>query len=274
MIQSQPERINVNAPALKPQRARDKTGLLARVTVGKQPAPRRTLIYGLHGVGKSTFASHAPEPVFLDTEGGLNDLDAPRFPQLKTLIDFKACLRALHREEHDYKTVVIDSLDWLEPLMWAEVCEQHGEKSIESFGYGRGYVLALSHWRNILNGLDALRRDRSIAVVLVAHSKIERFESPDTESYDRYAPRLHKSASALVTEWCDEVLFATYKVFTKTLRERFNKERTQAIGTGERIMWTTERPCALAKNRLRLPEQINLDWDEYAKHFDWKGGES
>ena len=104
-------------------------------------------------------------------------------------------------------------------------------------------------------------------VILIAHAKIERFENPETDAYDRYSPRLNKHASALIQEWCDEVLFATYKVHTKQTEEGFDKTRTRGIGTGDRIIRTTERPAHMAKNRMDLPEELPLDYRVYAEHL-------
>jgi len=104
-------------------------------------------------------------------------------------------------------------------------------------------------------------------IVLIAHAKIERFENPETDTYDRYVPRLHRLASAMIQEWCDEVFFATYKVYTKKSDEGFNRTRTHGIGTGERIIRTTERPAHVAKNRLNLPDELPLDWEAYSKYF-------
>ena len=118
----------------------------------------------------------------------------------------------------------------------------------------------------MLAGLDALRNERGMEVILVAHAQIEKFANPETETYDRYAPRLQKLASALVQEWCDEVLFATYRVHTRTATEGFDRKRVQAIGTGERILRTTERPAHVAKNRLALPDEIPLDHRVYAAY--------
>jgi hypothetical protein len=101
-------------------------------------------------------------------------------------------------------------------------------------------------------------------VMLTAHAQIERFANPETDAYDRYSPRLQKLGSALVQEWCDEVLFATYKVHTKTTSEGFDRKRVQGIGTGERVIRTTERPAHVAKNRLNLPDEIPLDYRIYA----------
>lgn len=140
-------------------------------------------------------------------------------------------------------------------------------ENIEDFGFARGDMYALDYWKEFLDGLNALRNERGMMVVLIAHSKIERFENPETDPYDRYSPRLNKHASALVQEWCDEVLFATYKVHTKQTDEGFDNVRTRGIGTGDRILRTTERPAHMAKNRLNLPEEMPLDFRVYGQYL-------
>jgi hypothetical protein len=226
------------------------------------------MLYGVHGVGKSSFGARAPTPIFVQTEDGLGEIDVDRFPLATTYAEVMKAIGELYEEEHDYKTVVVDSLDWLERLVWTEVCRRRGLESIEDAGYGKGYVFALDLWREILDGLSALRSKRVMGVVLIAHSRIERFENPETETYDRYVPRLHKLASAIVQEWADEVLFATYRIHTKKVDEGFGRKRAQGIGTGERILRTTERPAHVAKNRLNLPDELPLDWEAYASHFN------
>jgi len=241
--------------------------LLEQVTSGRNPAPRRVMLYGTHGIGKSTFASCAPKPVFIQTEDGLGEIDCDKFPLTATFDQAMQALSELYTEKHPYRTVVVDSLDWLERLIWAEVCRKRNVESIEDIGYAKGYVFALTQWREFLEGLTALRNDKGMIVVLIAHARIERFENPETESYDRYVPRLHRLASQVLQEWCDEVLFATFKVYTKQTDEGFDRKRTQGIGTGERIIRTVERPAHVAKNRLSLPEEMPLDWNVYAKHL-------
>jgi len=239
--------------------------LLGQVTIGRSPAPRRVMIYGTHGVGKSTFASMAEKPVFIQTEDGLGEIDCAKFPLAQSFGQVMTILSELYTNKHEFKTVAVDSLDWLERLIWADICRQRSLESIEDIGYAKGYIFALTQWREFLEGLTALRRDKGMTVVMIAHAKIERFENPETESYDHYVPRLHKIAAAIVQEWCDEVLFATYKVHTKQNDEGFNRKRTQGIGSGERIIRTTERPAHIAKNRLNLPDELPLDWNAYAK---------
>jgi hypothetical protein len=238
---------------------------LASILTGAKPGPRRMLVYGTAGIGKSTFATCAPSPVVIQTEDGLNEIDCHKFPVAQSLDEVMAGLASLYSEDHGYRTIVIDSLDWLERLIWAKVCSTRQVASIEDIGYGTGYTFAIQHWRDVLDGLTALRDRRGMAVILIAHAKIERFEDPQTEAYDRYTPRLHKTASALVSEWCDEVLFASYRVFTKAQDEGFNRTRVQGLGSGERVLKTSERPAHLAKNRLNLPDELPLAWGEFAK---------
>jgi hypothetical protein len=123
----------------------------------------------------------------------------------------------LAAEPHDFETVVLDSLDWLERLIWDRVCAGFSVKNIEKAdgGYARGYLLALNYWRELLEQLNRLRNQRHMIIVLIAHAKVERFEDPEAPPYDRYSPRLHKHAAALLTEWCDAVLFATRKFRTR-----------------------------------------------------------
>jgi len=241
--------------------------LLEQVQTGKRPVPRRVMNYGVHGVGKSTWASQSDSPIFIQTEDGLGQIDCAKFPLAETYAQVIQALSELYSEPHDYQTVVIDTLDWLERLIWAEVCRKRGVENIEDIGYAKGYAFALTQWREVLEGLTALRNERGMMIILIAHSQIEKFENPETDSYDRYVPRLHRHASALVQEWCDEVLFATYKVHTKQVDEGFGRTKAKGIGTGERIIRTTERPAHVAKNRLGLPDELPLDWQAYAQYL-------
>lgn len=210
--------------------------------------------------------------MFLPTEDGLSNITGPRFPLLSSYGSIMQAIGELCEGEHQFGTAIIDSVDWLEPLVWKQVCDCNPKngmpaKSIEDYGYGKGYGMAGPLWQDILDGLNYLRTDRGMHIILIGHCKVEKFENPETEAYDRYAPRLHKVASALVQEWCDEVLFASYKVFTRETDEGFQRKRTRGIGSSERVIRTVEQPFCQAKNRLGLPDELPLVWDEYAKHL-------
>ena len=227
---------------------------------------RRVLVYGTHGIGKSSFAASAPNPLVLDLEDGLGDIEVASSPKISRVADLMGWITELYEKDHDWKTIVIDSVDWLERIIWSYTCEQHNKKAIEDFGFGKGYKYALENWSDVLEGLDALRNDKGMSVLLIAHSQTEKYENPETEPYDRYSPRLHKGASALVQEWCDEGLFACYRVHTTKDRGK-SGERHRGIGGEERVLRTRERPFCLAKNRLNMPDEIPLSWDSYSEHW-------
>lgn len=217
----------------------------------------------------STFGSGAPGAIFIPTEDGLGEIDCHRFPLCRSLSEVMACLNAMRREEHSYQTLVIDSLDWLERLIFDEVCREYGVRSIEKAdgGYARGYVHALTHWRKILTELDGIRNERNMAIILLAHAKIEKFEDPESSAYDRYSPRLHKHATSLISEWVDAVLFATKRFRVQKENAGFNGERAIAapIGAdgGERYLRTIGSPACVAKNRYSLPGEIPLSWEAF-----------
>ena len=243
--------------------------VLESIHTGKCSAPPRLLLYGTEGIGKSTFAAQAPNPIFIPTEDGLGQIDCASFPLAKQLTEVEGYLKALAKDPHDFQTVVLDSLDWLEQLIWDDLCRISNSASIEKVdgGYGKGYIAALGFWRHIIDLLDVLHKQRNMAVILIAHAKIERFEDPESTAYDRYSPRLHKHASALLTEWVDAILFATRKFRTETEDAGFGRERTIAVGIGkdggERILRTVGGPSCVAKNRYNLPFELPLSWEAF-----------
>jgi hypothetical protein len=227
-------------------------------------SPPRILTYGVAGVGKTTFATSAPGVVVVPTEDGLGNIKVPHFPLAKGFDAVMEALAALYTEAHDFKTVVVDSVDWLEPLVWQRACKDNGWGSIEEPGYGKGYVAALDLWRQYLEGLNALRDERGMTVIQIAHTDIKRFDSPEHEPYDRYVIKLHARAAALLQEHSDVVLFANYRISTVKSDIGFNKKVTRALGSGERVLYTAERPAFLAKNRYGLPDMLPLDWQAFA----------
>lgn len=228
--------------------------------------PQKIVLHGVQGIGKTTFGDTFESAVILPTEDGIGKLEASHFPVMTSYQQIIDAISALH-EEHPFKTVVVDSLDWLEPLVWEATCQTHEKPSIESFGYGKGYVEADKQWRMLMGGFDSLRANRGMHVVLLAHSEIKNVAPPDSESYDRYQMRLHKRALALWSEWADIVLFMNYRINIKKEKSGFDKDRARAIGTGDRVIYTSERPAWDAKNRWGLPDEIFIGKDSAYSAF-------
>lgn len=234
---------------------------LSSITKGKSIHAPRIFLYSTHGIGKSTFASQAPDPIFICTEDGLGSIDTSSFPLATSSEDVFSAIKTLYTEDHQYKTVVLDSADWLENILQREIEARHDAKELS---YGKGAILLADKWREILDGFNALRNDKNMVVILIGHCEIKRFDSPEVEPYDRYQPKLVGRASALLQEWADAVLFANYRTLVKKDDVGFNKSVTRGITTGERLLYTQETPAYLAKNRYNLPASLPLDWNAFS----------
>ena len=156
---------------------------LALIKSKVDPVAPAILLHGGPGIGKTTFGASAPSPVFVLTENGLGILTVSHFPLAKSFDDVLSALAALYSEPHDFQTLVVDSVDHLEPLIHARVCKEKGFSSIEDPGYAKGYTAALKSWREYLAGLNALRLERGITIIQIAHSAIRRFNSPEVEPF-------------------------------------------------------------------------------------------
>jgi len=223
---------------------------LVRKTVESKPP--RVVLYGIRGIGKTTWAANAPSSIFLLTEDGLGEIDVPHFPLVKDYDEFCQYLRMLYEEENEFKTIVIDTLDWLETIIWDSIAKKHGVSNVDALGYGKGYLFAMELWMELVKKFNKLR-DKGFAIVCLAHSEIKSFSPPDTDPYDRYQIKLHKMAAAKIEEWSDVVLFANYKTYVQKNRKPVNAEQ-------ERVMFTTNKPAWFAKNRYSLPEELPMDF--------------
>lgn len=235
---------------------------LSKVTKGVTDKRMLLLLYGPEGVGKSSFAANANKPIFLGTEGGTENLDIARLPEPKSWDDVLGMLKELAQGDHDYNTLVIDTLDWLEPILFHKFTK--GKTPIEdtcgSFGKWVGEVTR--EYRNLMSYINEVRS--SMDVIILAHSHLRTINDPvNNASYDRYELKLHnKQHSALWKEYVDCLIFANFEVFTKTDNP---KGKSKAYGNGERKMFTEHRPSFDAKNRDSLPFEMELSYDDLKK---------
>ena len=239
-------------------------GLLSGITSGRVVRHIFCGMMGVNGVGKTTWAAQAPEPIFIDFESGSEQLNVSRLPKPRTLQEFRNLINGLLNQEHPFKTLVIDPLDHLEALIWKHVCSEDllKPRSIElAFGgYGKGYVRALELWRGILAELECLVT--KMHVVLIANSAIKRFDDPKLPTaYDRYVLQLNSLAAGAVRQAVDALLFAC---FDEKVRE-ISKTSGKGIGEGSRVVYCEHRPAFDAKNRFNLPYAMPLDWRVFAE---------
>jgi len=226
--------------------------------------PPRLVVYGTHGIGKSTFAAQSPNPVFIQTEEGLDAINVTAFPVCQSFDDMMDAIGSLAAEDHDFNTVVLDSADWAEQLVHKRVAKDNNVATIDAIGYGRGYKAATEYWRQILDGFDHLRNNKGMQVVLLAHTQVKRFDDPLADPYDRYQLDLHHGSASLISEWCDILMFANQQYSTVKSDVGFNQKVTRAVRGGNRVLYTQERPGWQAKSRWPLPDILPLDYPKFA----------
>jgi hypothetical protein len=222
----------------------------------------KIVITGPSKIGKTTFAASAPNAVGILTEEGADAVDAQAFPLATSLAQVYEAIGVLLNGEHEFQTLFVDSLDWLEPLVSAHVCEANGWKNIEAPGYGKGFAAAAEEWRVLLNGFDALRTQRNLGVILIAHDKIKRVDDPLTEGYDSHVLKLHDRAAALVVEWADVIGYAGYDVLTRHQDVGFGQKEVRPTTTGRRILHVEPHPAHCGGNRFGMTN-MPLDWTAF-----------
>jgi hypothetical protein len=245
---------------------------LSSIITGIQPEPFRLLLHGVEGVGKSTFAAEAPDPVFIQTEDGLAQIDVAKFPLAESFDSVIGNLNDLLNEEHSYQTVIIDSVDWLEKLAAQKALEEFRKKNstitLADFDFGKGYAKLIPLFEAIIDRLNCLRLERRMNVILIAHTKMEKVADPTGASYDQYAPRLDKRVNGIVKEWSDIIGFATQTILKTEEKEKFGQTRIVAKATkmdgNDRVLHLESTPAIVAKSRYAdLPAKMPLDGETF-----------
>ena len=239
---------------------------MLKISTGKKPEPIKGLLYGVPGIGKTTFASKWPAPLFIDVESGSTRLDVARVdPTPATYSEFLAVINQIRQDNCGYKTIVIDSADWLEQMMIKQICQNDGVNCIEKYqkGYGKGWTKVCELWAELLDNLDRIRKTKGMHILFVAHSKIKRHEPADDTAYDRYTLVQNEKSADILKKWADLILFAKYDV---TVSEN-SEGKIKAHSNGKRLMMTDHNPCWDAKNRFDLPLKLDFDFSKIEHIF-------
>jgi AAA domain-containing protein len=233
--------------------------------------PNRYGLHGVEGFGKTSLASHTPKPIFIQSRGetGLETLieagqirETPHFPACDMWEEVRAQIRFLIDEEHQFKTLVIDTINGIERLMHEFICARDfgGDWGDRGFGgYQRGYEVSLAEWRLFLNELDELRAKRTMTIFLLAHTKVKTFKNPEGPDFDRYAPDMHEKTWGLTHKWLDAVFFGNFDVVVQTARGGDDAtKKGKGSGGSIRVLYTQRTAAFDAKNRLGLSEEIEM----------------
>lgn len=232
-----------------------------KITRGKVQRPQKVVIYGPEGIGKTTIASHFPEPLFIDTEGGSAHLDVSRIECRESWTELLETIKEVARQDV-CKTLIIDTMDWAEQLAVNAICTKYKQPGIESFGYGKGYTYVSEEIEKLLDALNEVIASGK-HVVITAHAKMRKQELPDEQgAFDRWELKLTRQTAPIVKEWADAVFFLNYKTYVS----QSDNGSAKASG-GKRVMYTSHHPCWDAKNRYGLDEMLDMDYQLISEHF-------
>lgn len=225
--------------------------------------PQKVVLYGVEGVGKTTLAAQFPDPLFIDTEGGTEGYDVARTQAPQSWTALKDLVRAV-AAECPCGTLVLDTADWAERLLCAELCAKNKWASMEALNYGKCWQYALEEFGRLLDLLTDVR-DAGMNVVVTAHATVSKFDQPDeAASYDRWTMKMYKRDAALLKEWADALLFVNYKTVVEMVGEGFSA-KGKARGA-KRTIFTTHHAAWDAKNRWGLPDEVPLGYEAIAPH--------
>lgn len=231
------------------------------ITRGKVQRPQKVVVYGPEGIGKTSFASNFPNPLFIDTEGGSAHLDVARIECRDSWNDLLETIKEVAHQDI-CKTLVLDTADWAEQLAISAICTKYKQPSIESFGYGKGYTYVSEEIEKMLNALNEVIESGK-HVVITAHAKMRKQELPDEQgAFDRWELKLTRQTAPIVKEWADAVFFLNYKTYVS----QSDNGSAKASG-GKRVMYTSHHPCWDAKNRYGLEDMLDMDYQNIAEHF-------
>ncbi|MCK9428218.1 MAG: ATP-binding protein [Acholeplasmataceae bacterium] len=236
---------------------------MLKIIEGKEKRPLKIVIYGPEGIGKSTFASKFPDPLFIDTEGGTSNLDVRRIKCSKSWDELLLIVKEIIKNPTICKTLVLDTADWSETMCINAVTEKYRKNNIEDFGYGKGYTYLLDEYTRLLSLFDELI-EVGINVVITAHAKPRKFELPEEQgAFDRYEMKLTRQVAPVIKEWCDALFFVNYKIYVVT-----TENNTKKAQGGKRVLYTTHNPTYDAKNRFDLPEELELKFEAIEHLFE------
>ena len=242
---------------------------MLNITKGKINRAQKVVIYGSEGIGKSSLAACFPDPLFIDTEGGTAQMDVRRIDKPQSWEELLAIVQEVAATPDVCKSLILDTADWAEQLIVSFLCTKYKQNSIESFGYGKGYTYLAEEFTKLLHAFDQVIA-ADIHVVITAHAKMRKFEQPDEMgAYDRWEMKLSKQVAPLLKEWCDLLLFCNYQTFVVT-----SENNTQKAQGGKRVMYTSHHPAWDAKNRVHLPEVLELNYKHIAHIFTEQPGQS
>ena len=235
-----------------------------QIIKGKRQVAWQMLVYSVPGLGKSTFATTAPNPLFLDLENGLNQIDCHKTPLIESSSQLVSYLRFAYQSP-DYQTVVFDTTSALEALLTKEILAEHKKASMADLAYGKGFQLLQNKFEELWQITDKLKDKAGKNIMWISHEVIRKFDNPAGENYDRYHPRLYEKIAYALTSRCDIVAFAQRDVI---ISEKEHSDDIRGVMRDKRMLYLEEQASHIAKNRYGLAPKIEIKKDNNEHFFN------
>lgn len=239
-------------------------GLLAKAPTSGRKLPTRLVLYAQEKWGKTSFAAMAPTPFFICNRGetGLETLiDEGILPETKHHIadnwsEASLYVNALICEDHNYKTLVLDTGNGISRLCEEDVCRRQfgndwSEKGYNSFG--TGIKASIAPWSAFLDNLDRLRERRNMSIIILCHAQTKNFPHPELPAFTRFVPEMPDKLWGQLHKWADVILFGDFH----TVIEKERGEKAKGRGGSQRLLRTTPNATCIAGHRHNLPNEIN-----------------
>ena len=236
--------------------------------------PRKVIIYGPPKLGKSTLCASAKDALLIPTEDRVSHIDCEKTDVVTSYTEILEIFSFLLGKKHKFKRVIIDTLDEFEPLLHRAICEKNNWKSLvedsnKEVNFQKGMMYhAVEGWRKFLANCDALRRDASMDIILVAHAQTLKFNPPDHDAYDKWAMKVDKHAVPILEGWADIVGFYDKEIYVDK-NAKTPQKTGKVISTEQRILHLSGKNAAMVSCNSYGMADFPVPFEQCAEAMDW-----
>lgn len=251
---------------------------LASMVSRPKARPPIITIIGDAGMGKTTLAATFQKPLFILAEDGLMSVagqDIAALPLLERSADLWAQLTLIMKEEHEYQTLVVDSVSALDRLfseeMIAEDLAERRQKdstaqaaplSAIMGGYGKAYEALASRHERLRRACAKINTAKNMTIVFLGHANIETIDLPDQDAFSRYVLRVNKKAMPSYIDGVDLVGFLRLQSFVETEKTapgtKGPKKPGKAASHGHRELVCHAVAANVSKNRFGITKPLRV----------------
>ena len=222
---------------------------IEKTKVSKGLDGQTVLLYGRAKVGKTTLANEFDSPLFLATEAGHGHLECDKI-NCNSWAKFLEACALMAGGKHEYKTLIVDTVDNLVDYCSEAVCSENGIGHPSELAMGKGWALVTTELKRAMMKLASL----PYTLVMISHSTKEVIETSTGRKYDRWSISVSGKNKGVFLNMSDLILFIDYKVD--------NGEQKRIIRTKPAQSWEA------GDRSGKLDEELPLDFKELKKQME------